>query len=131
MASPDENAAIVRRGYEAFNSGDVQTLAGLFSEDAVWHVAGRNRLSGEKRGRDACLSYFGQLGEISQGTLRAEVHDIVANNDHVVALHTSIGQREGKSLNVHTALVFHLRDGKVVECWEHGEDTVAFDEFFG
>jgi ketosteroid isomerase-like protein len=33
----DENAAIVRRGYEAFNSADVATLSEVFHENAVWH----------------------------------------------------------------------------------------------
>jgi ketosteroid isomerase-like protein len=31
----DENAAIIRRGYEAFNSGDMNTLTELFDEGAV------------------------------------------------------------------------------------------------
>jgi ketosteroid isomerase-like protein len=129
MASAQENAAVVRRGYGFFNSGDLQGLTDVFQEDAVWHVAGRNRLSGEKRGRDAILAYFGQLGELSGGSLRAELHDVLADDDHVVGLHTAIGQREGQSLNLHAVLVFHLRDGKVAEAWEHYGDQQAFDDF--
>lgn len=129
MANAQENAAAVRRGYEAFNRGDMQALADLFAEDAVWHVSGRNRLSGEKRGRDAAFAYFGQLGELSGGTFRAELHDVIANDEHVVGLHTSTGERGGRRLSAHTALVFHMRDGKVAECWEHQEDQAAFDEF--
>ena len=129
MANAQENAAAVRRGYEAFNRGDMQALADLFAEDAVWHVSGRNRLSGEKRGRDAAFAYFGQLGELSGGTFRAELHDVIANDEHVVGLHTSTGERDGRRLSAHTALVFHMRDGKVAECWEHQEDQAAFDEF--
>jgi ketosteroid isomerase-like protein len=124
-----DNAAIIRRGYEAFNGGDLATLREVFAEDAVWHVGGRGRLSGEKRGRDAILGYFGQLGELSGGTFRAELHDVVANDEHVIGLHTASGQREGKSIRVHTALVLHLRAGKISEAWEHAEDTQALDEF--
>ena len=36
----DENAAIMRRAYEAFNSGDMNTLNELFDESAVWHLPG-------------------------------------------------------------------------------------------
>jgi ketosteroid isomerase-like protein len=34
----------MRRGYEAFNSGDMETLTELFDEGAVWHTRG-NRIS--------------------------------------------------------------------------------------
>ena len=57
-----ENVELVRRGYEAFNAGDMATLSELFAEDAVWHVAGNGVLSGTKQGRDAVLAYFGELG---------------------------------------------------------------------
>jgi ketosteroid isomerase-like protein len=36
----DENAAIMRRAYDAFNSGDMDTLIELFDESAVWHTPG-------------------------------------------------------------------------------------------
>lgn len=125
-----ENEAIIRRGYAAFNSGDMATLAQIFTEDTVWHTAGRGRLSGDKRGRDATFGYFGQLAELTGGQFRADLHDVVANDEHAVGLHTSTGQREGRSLNVHTAIVFHVRDGKITEAWVHISDTQAFDEFF-
>ena len=33
-----EDVAIVRRGYEAFNTGDMDTLTDLFEESASWHT---------------------------------------------------------------------------------------------
>lgn len=129
MAGAQENAAIIRRGYELFNSGNLDELKQLFAEDVVWHPGGRGRLAGDKRGRDAAFAYFGQLGEMTGGTFRAELHDIVANDEHVVGLHTSTGQRGGKSLSLREVLVFHLRDGRIVEAWEHFEDSQTWDEF--
>ena len=35
------NAAIVRRGYEAFNTRDLRTLAELFGDKVSWHTPGR------------------------------------------------------------------------------------------
>jgi uncharacterized protein len=130
MATAQENAATVRRGYELFNSGNLEELGQIFADDVVWHAGGRGRIGGDKRGREATFAYFGQLGELSGGSFRAELHDIVANDEHVVGLHTNTAQREGKALNVKEALVFHLRDGKVVEAWEHHEDSQAGDEFW-
>ena len=126
-----EDAATVRRGYELFNGGDLDGLRQIFTEDAVWHVGGRSQLSGEKRGRDACFAYFGQIGELTGGSFRAEVHDVVGGETHTVGVHTSTGEREGKRLSERTVLLFHLRDGKVAECWEHYEDSRRLDEFFG
>ncbi|TDT79352.1 hypothetical protein DFO47_105148 [Arthrobacter sp. AG258] len=45
----EEDAAVVRRGYEAINTGDVETLKGLFTRDAVYR-AGR---TGSRPGRRA------------------------------------------------------------------------------
>jgi ketosteroid isomerase-like protein len=129
MASAQENATIIRRGYEFFNSGNLEELTPLFAESVVWHAGGRGRLAGDKRGRDATFAYFGQLGELTGGSFRAELHDVVANQEHVVGLHANTGQRDGKSLNVKEVLVFHLRDGQIVEAWEHYEDTQTWDEF--
>ena len=130
MASAQENAATIRRGYEFFNSGNLEELTQLIAEDVVWHSGGQGRLAGDKRGRDSTFAYFGQLAELTGGTFHCEVHDVVANDEHVVGLHANTAQRGGNSLNVKEALVFHLRDGQVVEAWEHFEDSQTWDEFF-
>ena len=130
MTSAQENAATIRRGYEFFNSGNVEELTQIFAEDVVWHSGGRGRLGGEKRGRDATFAYFGQLGELTGGTFRAELHDVVASDEHVVGIHANTGRRDGTTLNLKEVLVFHLRDGKIVEAWEHFEDSQTWDEFF-
>ena len=40
--SADENAAVMRRAYEAFNTGDIETLTDLFDENCGWHLPGRS-----------------------------------------------------------------------------------------
>jgi len=47
------NAAIVRRGYEAFNRGDLTTLAELFGDNVSWHTPGWSPLAGYVVGREA------------------------------------------------------------------------------
>jgi Ketosteroid isomerase-related protein len=46
----DENAAVVRRGYEAFNAADINALNEMFDESAVWHAPGRSSLAGDYEG---------------------------------------------------------------------------------
>jgi ketosteroid isomerase-like protein len=129
MASAQEIEALIRRGYELFNSGNMEELATIFAEDVVWHAGGR-RFGGEKRGRDAVFAYFGELVQATNGTFRAELHDVAASSEHGVGIHTNTAQRNGRTLNLHEVLVFHVRDSKVIEAWEHYEDTQTWDEFF-
>lgn len=125
-----ENAEVVRRGYEAFNAGDLAALGELFAEDAVWHAAGSGALSGTKQGRDAILAYFGELGARSQGSFQAEVKDIVGGESHTVGIQQSRAENDGKTMDLATAIVFVLRDGKVVEGREYFEDTATADDFW-
>ncbi len=125
-----ENVELVRRGFEAFNSGDMATLVEIFAEDAVWHVAGSGVLSGTKQGRDAVLAYFGELGARSQGSFRANVQDIVGGENHTVAIQQTHGEANGRTLEMGSVIAFVVRDGKVTEGREYSEDTAGWDEFW-
>ena len=60
---PDENVTTMQRAYEAFNTGDIDTLNELFDESAVWHLPGRSSMAGDYQGSGATLAYFGQLAQ--------------------------------------------------------------------
>jgi ketosteroid isomerase-like protein len=128
MAHPDEE--VVRRAYEAFNNGDVETLGQLFADTTVFHEPGRSPISGDYQGWDQVLGFFGTLAERSGGTFRATLHDVVANDEHVVGLHSSDGERDGRSVRSPTVLVFDVRDGRIAETWSHHYDQYEFDEFW-
>jgi ketosteroid isomerase-like protein len=128
MAHPNEE--IVRSGFDAFATGDVDTLRQLFDQDAVWHVPGRSPLSGDHRGLDAILGFLARTMELTGGTFRAEVHDVVANDEHAVALYVTRGEREGRTLESRDVLVSHVRNGKLAEAWLLSADLYAVDEFF-
>ena len=125
-----ENVELVRRGYTAFNSGDMATLSDMFAEDAVWHVAGSGVLSGTKQGRDAILAYFGELGARTQGSFQANLEDIVGGENHTVAIQQTRGENNGKTLDLATVIAFVVRDGKITEGREFFEDTAKADDFW-
>ena len=110
--------------------GDMDTLRELFDPGIVWHFPGRSVLAGDHRGTDAVLGFFGRTMELTAGTFRVEVHDVVANDEHTVGLHLATGEREGRTLEDREVMVFHLRDGKVVEAWQYLENQYTYDEFF-
>jgi ketosteroid isomerase-like protein len=129
MAHPNED--LLRRGYEAFSSGDMQTLGELFAVDIVWHVGGRNQLSSDYRGTQEVFNLFGSFAQLTGGTLRIELHDVLANDEHAVALQKVTGEREGRTLDDNGVGVYHVREGKVTEAWFHPGDAYDLDEFWG
>jgi len=125
-----ENVELVRRGYTAFNAGDMTTLSELFAEDAVWHVAGSGVLSGTKQGREAIMSYFGELGARSQGSFQANLQDVVGGEKYTVGIQQTQAQGNGKTMDLATVITFVVRDGKITEGREFFEDTAKADDFW-
>ena len=129
--SADENVATMRRAYEAFNTGDIDTLTELFDESVMWHLPGRSSMATDYQGRDATLAYFGRIGEETGGTFRAELQDLTADDDdRVVGIQRSTADRNGKHLDVSDCIVFRLKDGRITDGREHFEDLYAWDEFW-
>ena len=128
LAHPNED--LVRRGYEAFATGDMATLNELFADDIVWHAPGRNELAGTFRGKDEVFANLQKNMELTGGTFKLDIHAILANDEHAVTLLRASAEREGKALNDNTVQVFHIKDGKLAESWLHPSDAYASDEFW-
>jgi|SRR6266851_4315661 len=127
----EENVAIMQRGYDAFNTGDMNTLTEVFDESAVWHLPGRGRFAGDYQGREATLAYFGQLAQETEGTFRAKLERLLADGeDRVIGMQRSSADRDGKHLDVGNCIVFQLRDGRIIDGREHFHDLYAWDEFW-
>jgi uncharacterized protein len=129
MAHPNEELA--QKGYAAFAQGDMAALNELFADEIVWHVGGRSSLAGDYTGKDQVFGFFARTMEMTGGTFRLDIHDLLADDEHVVALAHVTGQREGKSLDDNSVQVLHVKDGKVTESWFHPGDQYAADEFWG
>jgi hypothetical protein len=71
----------------------METLRELFDPGIVWHFPGQSLLTGDHRGADAVLGFFGRTMELTAGTFRAELHDVVADDQHTVGLHLGTGER--------------------------------------
>ena len=129
MGSADD-AQVIRRGYAAFSAGDMATLTELFTEDAVWHVPGDGPISGPKQGRDAILSFFGELMSRSEGTLTVTLDDVVGGDHHTVSMDRNQATRGGQSLQQDTVIVFELRDGRVSQARQFFDNTAVGDAFW-
>lgn len=115
MPTAQENVATIRRGFEAFNKADVETLSEIMATDCVQHMAGKNRFSGDHKGRDNILAMYGEMGELTNGTMQAVLTDVYATEHGAVALYTAKATRDGRTLSDKNALVFQLVAGKAVD----------------
>jgi len=121
------NEDLLRREYDAFAREDFTSLDEIFADDIVYHVPGHNPFSGDYQGKEAVYELFRQD---RQASFRSEIHDILANDRHAVALTVVHGARQGKILEDITVHVVHVVDGRITEAWFFPGDQAASDAFW-
>lgn len=124
------NLERARAGYKAFAEGDMATLGELLADDIVWHFPGDNLLSGDYEGKEAVFGLFAQLAQETGGTFANEVHDLLANDDHSVALINQHAERGGQTLDNRSVHIAHWKDGKLSEFWSMQDDQGVVDAFY-
>ncbi len=129
-ATETQNIAVIRRGYEAFAKGDIETLKTLFSPNANWHAVGTGVLPGNYKGAQAILEFFGRLAHETDRTMLVEPQTLAASGDHVFALERITGKRKGKTQDTKAVLVFKLEKGIVTEVTDFQHDHPAVAQFW-
>jgi uncharacterized protein len=125
-----ENAELIRAGYEAFGAGDLDTVSKQFAPDIRWHVGGRSAISGTYTGHNEVFGFFGKLFELTGGTFRIDIHDVLASDDHVVVLVRESASRGDRHLEMNEAHIWHVSGGLVNEFWGFAEDQYEASSFF-
>lgn len=139
MAASDLD--LMRQAYDALVSGDIPLLFSLMEDDVAAHVPGRSQVAGEYAGKEAVLGYVATLGELSGGTLRFELHDLLTGegdaghghtgHGHAVALVKDLAERaDGRTLAMNNVHVWHVGDGRLKEIWVYPGDLGAWDDFW-
>jgi ketosteroid isomerase-like protein len=118
------NAKLVRESLEAFDRRDMQAYADLIADDVVWHQIGGPDVHGKQALAEQMSTNTGDYD------ITAEVHDVIANDEHAIALVNATARRDGKEFHYRTAEIAHIRDGKLVERWAFSDDTEAIKNFF-
>jgi ketosteroid isomerase-like protein len=126
------NVAIVRRAMQAMNETDMSKAAqemaivdAFMVDDIVWHEIGRAE---PRRGKDELRAAM--MAGARDWSISYDLHDVVANDEHAVALGTATATRGGRTLVYRTAEIFHLKDGRATERWAFSDDTAAIVDFF-
>lgn len=121
----------VRAASAAFGRGDLGTLRDQFMADGiVWHIAGTGPLAGDYQGAAQVMAVLGRISELSGGTVRPDLHDVLTSADHTVALTTIRAGRAGRRLQLSVVHVIHADNGTAAEVWTHSSDPAAAAEFW-
>ncbi|HEX5465692.1 MAG TPA: nuclear transport factor 2 family protein [Candidatus Limnocylindrales bacterium] len=120
------NEALVRALYAARERGDLEAVAGLLAPDIDWHEP--YEYLGHIRGRDAVLEALRETVAATHGSFRITLHDLLASDQHAVALVEWRAERDGRHLAGREVAVYHVDDGRVSEVWFYTEDTHAVAE---
>ena len=124
------NADKVKEAFDAQAREDWAAVQDSFTDDIVFHVAGKNQFSGTYNGKDEVFDLFKRRNESTGSKVEIDVHAVVADDDHAVAFLGMRAEREGKRAEWHSAGMYHMRDGRIAEAWGFNEDQGAVDEFW-
>ncbi|MDQ3757981.1 MAG: nuclear transport factor 2 family protein [Actinomycetota bacterium] len=125
------NVKLIRQGYDAFTRGDMDTLSELFTQDVLWHGAGRSfELAGDYKGQEAVFTTFARMLELTGGSFTVALEDCFADDRQAVAIHTATARYGNRLYEGRETIVFHLLDGKVTDAWHTVRDIDAYDEFW-
>ena len=124
------NEVLLRKGYEAFANSDLEAVNALFADDVVFHTTGKNPLAGTYKGKDEVFGFLAQVISQTDGTYKAELHDVLANDEHSIALASVSATRNGKSINYQQIAIYHVTNGAVTEGFFQSTDQYAEDAFW-
>lgn len=119
------NATLAREALEGMSIDDLSGMMERLADDVVWHEIGSDE---PIRGKEALMARWAGLSE--GGSITTEVHDVVANDEHTIALVTATATMGDQSLTYRTTEIMHIRDGKVTERWAFSDDTERINRFF-
>ena len=120
------NTKILRDMADRMNAGDMEAAFDVLSDDVEWHEIGRAEPT---RGKQALgQRYVESVGDFE---IEADLHDVLANDEHAIQLMNVTARRGGKTLEYRTAEIYHMKDGKITERWAFSDDTAAIVDFFG
>jgi uncharacterized protein len=124
------NQELILGAYSAFSEGDVAAVFEALADDILWHVPGRGPLSRDYRGHREVQRFFEHFMELSDGTFRIAVDDVLAKGNRVIALVTESARRPGREWSSPQVHAWTVTDGKATTFWQFQGDQQTEDEFW-
>ena len=125
-----ENVEVVRRGADALDAGDLDRhYSEFFDPEVEWRTAAEDPDAATHQGLPAYKRYLEGWIESFDG-LHADVEECIdAGDDRVFTWirYTGRGRESGVPADWHLAIIFTIRDGKVVRGEEYFDRNEALE----
>jgi ketosteroid isomerase-like protein len=120
-----ENVALVRSAYEAYNRRDPEAVMACFDPDIDWHVPDSLVWGDHVRGLEAIGKFFEGLKPYMGDQHVVAIDELIDAGDRVVALvrHTGVAP-SGEPYDVPSIMVWTAAGGKLTALYEQ-LDTLA------
>jgi ketosteroid isomerase-like protein len=116
-----ENVDKVRSSFDSFNRGDMPpTLFKHFDPAIAWHTSEDNPDTAVYHGREALAELIATWREMFE-EMRIEPSEFIEVTDGVITPARVLGRgaASGARIDMQRTYRFELRDGRIVEVWEH------------
>ena len=122
----EQNEAIAKRGFEAFNNGDLSIADEIIAADAVGHDPAMDDSHGPDGYKQVIETYRGAFPD-----LKFTIEDCFSDGDRVCIRWSSTGTNDGelmgmpptgKSVTGSGISIDKIADGKIVESWIHWDN---------
>ncbi|MET7935910.1 nuclear transport factor 2 family protein [Streptomyces sp. NPDC005322] len=127
------DCALVRRAFETFIRGDLNTLSTMMTSDVVHHVPGTNSLSGTHKGLDSVIRLYRDWGRPDGSSKGIEPESFTADGQgHVIFAYRYTARKAdgSRSFAMKGAQFITLIGGKISDIEECVEDLDAFDAYW-
>jgi ketosteroid isomerase-like protein len=115
--SEHPNVAVINRMTKAVFENDGDTLAGLFTEDLVFHVRGPLPRPGDHQGVAGFLEALGAIFELTSGDVKIEQLFCTAEGQWAAEWEHAVLGRNGRTLEAENAFVYRFRGDRIAEMW--------------
>ena len=124
-----EREELVRKGYEAWNSGDRSWVLEHMREDVEWITPPEDPDPGTYRGHEGVQTFWEQW-RAAVGQLNFKPEEVVSKGDHVIvtALRSGRGEHSGLEVSDRVVQVFTFEGDKCVRVHESYDRDMALRE---
>lgn len=124
------NELLIRGTYEAMARGDGKKLAAILTPSTEWIIRGEGKLAGTYTGPDEIFRFWKSVAAKTDGGLKLELLDALANDQRVVALVDVRGKRGTTELHERQVAIFEMGAGKVKSATFIYERPNVYDAFW-
>lgn len=120
----------IKQLIDAFNQRNFEPSSKLFSEDVILHCPGRNRISGDYRGKTGLIEFWQKQIALTNEKFKAEVIAVSQGEGNlvlIIELTTQVGEQFFSWRRVNH---YKVIEGRVVEAWIYEGDQYTADTVF-